>query len=207
MFKKIAILFALGFALSGCANNSSKDGEIASNDIKNLEMTVIKLYATSNLDSAFIIDTLNKESKEGKSTDETLKTFGTYFTDVKISFKLENKKDVEFVSTNTTSHVAGVSKDGELIPGFYNTGIKALFNIQDLGSNRYLFNYNIKNSILKRLEQSSSNKIITTPEINIREINQTIVIDESMDKATATEIINQEPKQYELYLFKITKGN
>lgn len=205
MLKKIAILSALTIALSGCATGGKSSENISkpSVGVKNLELSVIKLYAKSNIDSGEIMDNVNKELKAGKTTDEIMKSYGSYFTDVKININLAERKEVDFVSTNTTAHVSGLTKDGEIIPGYYNTGVKAKFYVEGLDENRYVFRYNIKNSILKRLESSPKNKIITTPETTTREFEQSVVVDDSMN--TATGITNPEPKQYELYILKLTK--
>lgn len=203
MLKKFILLSATALALTGCAVGGKNENHESSNNVKSLEFSVIKLYAATNFDSAEVLDNINKELKTGKTPDDVLKVYGTYFTDVKLDFNLVEKRNIDFVATNTTSYVDNLTEKGDIIPGYYNTGLKGNFYIESIDNDRYVFKYNIKNSILKRIETSPKNKIVTNPLTSVREFEQSVVVDGDMN--TATGITNPEPKQYELYIFKVSK--
>jgi len=202
MFTKIITILAAGLLLGGCAANQSQN-EKRPDVLNNLEFSVVKLYAKTNLDSGEILDSINKDLKAGKTIEETLQPHGTYFTDVKYDFDLDSNRSVDFQSTNTTSHVAGINTNGTLIPGYYNTGVKGNFKIVKLDTGRYVFTYSIKNATLKRIETSPSNKIVTIPEVASKDFEQTVIVEDGLRSATG--ISNPEPKQYELFVIKITQ--
>jgi hypothetical protein len=201
MFKTLTILTMM-VLLSGCANQKNATTFVSknNNDIKELQLSVIKLYAKTNIDSGIILEKINKDLSTGKSIDSVLATYGTYFTDVKVDVNAVDGVDFKLVSTTTNAHVAKVTAN-ELIPGYYNTGITGRFNIKQIEESRYIFNYSIKTSTLKKLDISPKNKIITTPDVITREFEQSLVLENNINMATA--ISNPEPKQYELYVIKI----
>lgn len=188
--------------LGGCVNQKNATTFVSknNNDIKELQLSVIKLYAKTNIDSGIILEKINKDLSTGKSIDSVLESYGTYFTDVKVDVNAVDGVDFKLVSTTTNAHVAKVTAN-ELIPGYYNTGITGRFNIKQIEESRYIFNYSIKTSTLKKLDVSPKNKIITTPDVIIREFEQSLVLENNINMATA--ISNPEPKQYELYIIKI----
>lgn len=190
--------------LSGCVNQSKDNANFISKDnssnVKELQFSVIKLYAQSNVDSGIILDKINKDLASGKSLDSSLSTYGTYFTDVKVNINAVSGVDFKFTSTTTTAHVAKVTAN-DIIPGYFNTGIIGIFNIKQIEDSKYIFNYNIKNSILKKLDTSPKNKLVTVPDIKTREFEQSLILQNNINMATA--ISNPEPKQYELYVIKI----
>lgn len=188
--------------LGGCANQQKSTNFVSksNNDIRELQLSVIKLYAKTNIDSGIIIEKINKDLATGKSIDSVLGAYGTYFTDVKVDINAVDGVDFKLVSTTTTAHVAKVTAN-ELIPGYYNTGITGRFNIKQIEASRYIFNYSIKSATLKKLDVSPKNKIITTPDVITREFEQSLILENNINMATA--ISNPEPKQYELYVIKI----
>lgn len=188
--------------LGGCVNQKNATTFVSKNnsDIKELQLSVIKLYAKTNIDSGIILEKINKDLSTGKSIDSVLENYGTYFTDVKVDVNAVDGVDFKLVSTTTNAHVAKVTAN-ELIPGYYNTGITGRFNIKQIEESRYIFNYSIKTSTLKKLDVSPKNKIITTPDVITREFEQSLVLENNINMATA--ISNPEPKQYELYIIKI----
>lgn len=201
MFKILTILTMM-ILLGGCVNQKNATTFVSknNNDIKELQLSVIKLYAKTNIDSGIILEKINKDLSTGKSIDSVLESYGTYFTDVKVDVNAVDGVDFKLVSTTTNAHVAKVTAN-ELIPGYYNTGITGRFNIKQIEESRYIFNYSIKTSTLKKLDVSPKNKIITTPDVIIREFEQSLVLENNINMATA--ISNPEPKQYELYIIKI----
>jgi len=201
MFKILTILTMI-ILLGGCVNQKNATTFVSKNnsDIKELQLSVIKLYAKTNIDSGIILEKINKDLSTGKSIDSVLENYGTYFTDVKVDVNAVDGVDFKLVSTTTNAHVAKVTAN-ELIPGYYNTGITGRFNIKQIEESRYIFNYSIKTSTLKKLDVSPKNKIITTPDVITREFEQSLVLENNINMATA--ISNPEPKQYELYIIKI----
>lgn len=201
MFKILTILTMI-ILLGGCANQQKSTNFVSksNNDIRELQLSVIKLYAKTNIDSGIIIEKINKDLATGKSIDSVLGAYGTYFTDVKVDINAVDGVDFKLVSTTTTAHVAKVTAN-ELIPGYYNTGITGRFNIKQIEASRYIFNYSIKSATLKKLDVSPKNKIITTPDVITREFEQSLILENNINMATA--ISNPEPKQYELYVIKI----
>lgn len=217
MINKISAALIASLLLSGCAMNKDKDPDVSSSskgesvsskakssrtNIPHVEFTVIKLYAKTNIDSGVIIDNINAELKTDKSLDDIFKNYGTYFSDIKLNFDLDVKRSVDFVSTTTTAHVSKINVDGSLIPGYYNTGIKGSFKIDKLDTGRYVFTYNVNNAILRKLELSPTNKIVTMPEVVKKEFEQTVIVENGIRNATG--ITNPEPKQYELFIIKIS---
>jgi len=203
MLKLTSILIIIAL-LGGCANQSRDNTKFVSktnnSDLRELQLSVIKLYAKSNIDSGIILEKVNKDLSAGKSLDSVLASYGTYFTDVKVSINAVAGVDFKLVSTTTTAHVAKIQAN-ELIPGYYNTGMIGRFNIKQIEDSKYIFNYNIKNSTLKKLDVSPKNKLVTTPDVVTREFEQSLILENNINMATA--ISNPEPKQYELYVIKI----
>lgn len=200
---KITSILTIMFCLAGCASQSKNNTNFISKNnqsVKELQLSVIKLYAKSNIDSGIILEKVNKDLSSGKSLDSILSGYGTYFTDVKVDINAVDGVDFKLVSTTTTAHVAKITAN-ELIPGYYNTGIVGRFNIKQIENSKYIFNYTIKNSTLKKLDVSPKNKVVTTPDVVTREFEQSLILENNINQATA--ISNPEPKQYELYVIKI----
>lgn len=208
MLKKITTIFAASLLLGGCMSSQPKESQVVTQtagapaeETKFVQLSVIKLYAQSNIDSSIILDKVNKELAKGKNVDAVLSSYGTYFTDVKINMGAVENADYDFVSTNTTAHVAKITPT-ELVPGYYNTGITGTLKIKKIDDTKYVFNYKIKNAVLKKLEASPVNKLITIPDIKIKNFEQSLVVEENIN--TATGITNPEPKQYEMFIVRVS---
>lgn len=210
MFTKITTILAASLLLGGCMSSQPKDHKehnlisqttaATSEETKFVQLSVIKLYAQNNVDSSIILDRVNKELSKGKTVDAVLSSYGTYFTDVKLNLGAVDNVDYDFVSTNTTAHVAKITPT-ELVPGYYNTGITGNLKIKKLDDTRYVFNYKIKNATLRKLEVSPTNKLITIPDIKTKNFEQSLVIEANTDVATG--ITNPEPKQYEMFIVRV----
>lgn len=210
MLKKMTTILAASLLLGGCVSQpkdtatftpSAPVSSTKKGGVKELQLSVIKLYAKSNIDSGIIIEQLNKDLAEGQSINTALANFGTYFTDVKISINAVDDTDFNLVSTTTTAHVAKITAT-EIIPGYYNTGVEGNFKINEIDNGRYVFSYKLKNSTLKKLDVSPTNKMVTIPDIKTRLFEQSLILENNINMATG--IANPEPKQYELYIVKIS---
>lgn len=210
MLKKMTTILAASLLLGGCVSQpkdtatftpSAPATSTKKGGVKELQLSVIKLYAKSNIDSGIIIEQLNKDLSEGQSINTALGNFGTYFTDVKISINAVDDTDFNLVSTTTTAHVAKITAN-EIIPGYYNTGVEGNFKINEIDNGRYVFSYKLKNSTLKKLDVSPTNKMVTIPDIKTRLFEQSLILENNINMATG--IANPEPKQYELYIVKIS---
>lgn len=217
MVTKITTILAASLLLGGCMSSHPKENDtttpISESDsvvktqnkkTKFVQLSMIKLYAQSNVDSSVILDKVNKELAKGKTVDAVLSEYGTYFTDLKITSATVNNLDTDFAATNTTAHVAKITPT-DLVPGYYNTGITGTFKIKQLDDDKYVFNYKIKNAVLRKLEVSPINKLITIPDVKTKNFEQSLVIEDSFNMATG--ITNPEPKQYEMFIVKVSSKN
>lgn len=213
MVTKITTILAASLLLGGCMNSQPKEGNITTNankiggtykneHTKYVQLSMIKLYAQSNVDSSIILDKVNKELSKGKTVDAVLSSYGTYFTDIKITAGTLSNFDNDFAATNTMAHVAKITPT-ELVAGQYTTGITGTFKVKQLDdSTKYIFNYKIRNAVLKKLDVSPTNKLITTPDIKVKTFEQTLVLEDNFNMATG--ITNPEPKQYEMFIIKVS---
>lgn len=213
MFTKITTILAASLLLGGCMSSQTKESNVTpattktagttkNEQTKFVQISMIKLYAQSNIDSSVILDKVNKELAKGKTIDAVLSTYGTYFTDVKINTGTLGNFDTDFAATNTMAYVAKITPT-ELVPGQYTTGVTGTFNLKQLDdSNKYIFNYKIKNAVLRKMDVSPTNKLITTPDIKIKNFEQTLVLEDNFNMATG--ITNPEPKQYEMFIVKVS---
>jgi hypothetical protein len=214
MFTKITTILAASLLLGGCMSSQTKESNVTPSTTKTagttkneqtkfVQISMIKLYAQSNIDSSVILDKVNKELAKGKTIDAVLSTYGTYFTDVKINTGTLGNFDTDFAATNTMAYVAKITPT-ELVPGQYTTGVTGTFNLKQLDdSNKYIFNYKIKNAVLRKMDVSPTNKLITTPDIKIKNFEQTLVLEDNFNMATG--ITNPEPKQYEMFIINVSK--
>lgn len=213
MVTKITTILAASLLLGGCMSSQPKEGNTTNNanktssssknqETKYVEVSMIKLYAQSNVDSSIILDKVNKELAKGKTVDAVLSSYGTYFTDLKITAGTLNNFDADFAATNTMAHVTKITAT-ELIPGHYTTGVTGSFKLKQLDdSTKYIFNYKIRNTVLKKLDVSPTNKLITTPDIKVKNFEQSLVLEDNFNMATG--ITNPEPKQYEMFIIKVS---
>lgn len=215
MFTKITTILAASLLLGGCMSSQPKDPDtnthtksVSSKNepTKFIELSMVKLYTQTNVDSSIILDKVNKELGKGKTVDAVLSSYGTYFTDIKITTGTLSNTDTEFAATNTMGHVAKITPN-ELVPGYYTTGLTGSYKIKQLDDTKYVFNYKIKNAVLRKLEVSPTNKLITTPDIKVKTFEQSLVLEDKFNMATG--ITNPEPKQYEMFIIKVssTKGD
>jgi hypothetical protein len=213
MFTKITTILAASLLLGGCMSSQPKEsndatptnktaGTTKKEQTKFVQLSMIKLYAQSNVDSSIILDKVNKELAKGKTVDAVLSSYGTYFTDIKIDVGTLSNSDTNFAATNTMAHVAKITPT-ELVPGQYTTGVTGTFNVKQFDdSTKYIFNYKIKNAVLRKMDVSPTNKLITTPDIKVKSFEQSLVLEDDFNMATG--ITNPEPKQYEMFIVKVS---
>lgn len=209
MYKKITTILATSLLLGGCMSHQSTDNNVSTHvsgtePTKFVQFSMIKLYAQSNIDSSIIIDNVNKELSKGKTVDAVLSSYGTYFTDIKLNIGTLNNIESTMTATTTTAHVAKITPK-DITPGYYNTGVVGSIKLKQLDDNKYIVDYKIKNIVLKKLDVSPQNKLITMPDVQTKNFEQSLVVEENVNMASG--ITNPEPKQYELFIIKVsTKG-
>jgi len=213
MVTKITTILAASLLLGGCMSSQPKEGNTTNNDNKTssssknqetkyVEVSMIKLYAQSNVDSSIILDKVNKELAKGKTVDAVLSAYGTYFTDIKIHAGTLGNVDTDFAATNTMAYVAKITPT-ELVPGQYTTGVTGVFKVKQFDdSTKYIFNYKIRNAVLRKMDVSPTNKLITIPDVKIKNFEQSLVLEDDFNMATG--ITNPEPKQYEMFIVKVS---
>ena len=213
MFTKITTILAASLLLGGCMSSQPKEnnvpestnktaGATKNEQTKFVQLSMIKLYAQSNIDSSVILDKVNKELEKGKTVDAVLSAYGTYFTDIKINAGTLGNVDTDFSATNTMAYVAKITPT-ELVPGQYTTGVTGTFNVKQFdNSTKYIFNYKIKNAVLRKMDVSPTNKLITAPDVKVKSFEQSLVLEDDFNMATG--ITNPEPKQYEMFIVKVS---
>lgn len=197
-FIKVCIIFLL---LSGCSTIKEEVvTKIEKPDIVNVDLQIVKLYAKENLDTGKLMDDLNIDLNNGLDVVSSLNKYGRVFIDTKLNILTKDRKDFEFEVGNTLAYVSGF-KNNEIVVGNYNIGVKGSIRVTNLDLDRYIVDYKLESSILHKMIENPSNKILLTPLIKKKIFNQATILE--LKKIGAVAINNTDANQYEIIVVGI----
>lgn len=196
--------------LSGCSTSQtngsagSPANQASGDQLVRVEFNIIKLYTEKYTDSGVLASDIDTDLKKykGNNLGDFFNKYGNSYVETQVPLIQEIKKPTSIKLVTSTGYVSDIVNNS-IVPNFYNDGFTVNIESNILSSGQIAVKYNITLERLKELEKSRKNKLVESPIMSVKKLEQSIIF--KNQEYISTGVINTSPKQFEVIILRASK--